>query len=145
MTPFDNRLDISRYVDSADLASLELVGGVSIVERRNPKEDIDNGFDCIAWVFKDSPVMRNQWVLYRRHGMFPPSFLSVDVPEDGDIVDYRIWKNNLLRPVHIGIFNKPTVQVSSKWSDAGHVFLHDLWAVPVEYGDYVSFFRYEYH
>jgi hypothetical protein len=141
MTLLDNRVDISRYAHSGDLASLEGVGGVSIIERRDPKEDIANGFDCIAWAFKDSPIMRSQWVLYRMHGALPACFLTVGVPEDGDLVEYQTPKNGLLRPMHIGIFKGPSGKVESKWGDAGHVFLHDLWAVPVEYGDCVNFYR----
>ncbi|EFK05656.1 conserved hypothetical protein [delta proteobacterium NaphS2] len=141
MMLFKKRLEISRCVDLGDVASLMKVLGVSLLEWRNLKEDMADGFDCIAWVFKNSPTTRNQWVLCRRSGALPEAFLSVEVPEHGDIVEYQIWKNGSLTPTHIGIFDESHHQVESKWGDAGHVFLHDLWAVPAEYGERVNFYR----
>ena len=73
----------------------------------------------------------------RAPGRFPKSRCS----GWGDIVEYQIRKNGSLNPIHIGIFDRSRHRVESKWGDAGHVFLHDLWAVPAEYGDHVSFYR----
>jgi hypothetical protein len=138
---FQTRLEISRCVHLDDIASLRRVLGVSLLEWRNPKADMARKLDCIAWVFRNSPITPNQWALCRRRGALPAGLLSVDAPEHGDIVEYQIRKNGSLNPTHIGIFDESSHQVESKWGDAGHVFLHDLWAVPAEYGDRVSFYR----
>ena len=141
MMLFEKRLEISRCVHLGDIASLRRVLGISLLEWRNAKADTADKFDCIAWVFKNSPITPNQWALCRRYGVLPAGFLSMDAPEHGDIVEYQIRKNGSLNPTHIGIFDESHHQVESKWGDAGHVFLHDLWAVPAEYGDRVNFYR----
>jgi hypothetical protein len=140
-TLFEKRLEISRCVDLGDIFSLGRVFGVSLLEWRNTEEDIADGFDCITWVFKNAPITRDQWARCRQYGVLPAGFLRVDVPAGGDIVEYQIRKNGSLNPIHIGIFDRSRHRVESKWGDAGHVFLHDLWAVPAEYGDHVSFYR----
>ena len=111
------------------------------MERRTPHEDISNGFDCIAWAFKDSLILRRQWVFCRRRDILPKAFRTVRIPRDGDLVEYQVLKKGLLIPTHIGVFCGSCGRVESKWGDAGHVFLHDLWAVPMEYGDRVKFYR----
>lgn len=60
---------------------------------------------------------------------------TIAVPSPGDLVLYRDTECF----THAGVVQPKSI--ISKWGISGHVWIHDLWDVPVIYGDAMDFYR----
>lgn len=131
---------------------IPLLGGIAILERRNPSCDYRHGYSCFVYVF--GTVQREAWGNIRPwdlpsdFGMRAKEFLEdkgykiVDEPEDGDVIAYGCKINDgytqelFIR--HFGVYRSEPVV--SKFGP-GPVFRHEIDAVPNDYGEEVIFFR----
>jgi len=93
--------------------------------------------DCAEFAFKDHMPRKLMMGEYNRWQEIFPGYTKTEKPEKGDLAVYIDDE-----PKHFGIYAGKG-KVISVYGNIPHIWRHELFDVPLSYGDEIKFYSYE--